>query len=88
MLAATFWNYVEILSGIGGVCPAGVFVVSQLCVGGRWCIGAKIGGVSVASGRCSMRFWVFCSCFGSVSVVPWQSSGGALVVLKEWYFLD
>ena len=31
-------------------------------------------------------FWVFCSCFGGISVVSWQCSGGVLVVLKECFF--
>ena len=39
MLVATFWeNPLQVLWGIGGVCHAGVLVVSQLCFGGRWCL--------------------------------------------------
>ena len=30
--------------------------------------------------------FVFCSCFGGISVVSWQCSGGVLVVLKECFF--
>ena len=45
-------------------------------------------GVSVVSWRCSVIFWVFCSCFGGVSVVFWRCSGGVLVVSKEWHFFD
>ena len=26
----------------GGVCPAGVLVVSPLCFGGRWCLGGPL----------------------------------------------
>ena len=25
-----------------GVCPAGVLVVSELCFGGRWCLGGPL----------------------------------------------
>ena len=31
-------NPLQVLWGIGGVCHAGVLVVSQLCFGGRWCL--------------------------------------------------
>jgi hypothetical protein len=69
----------QVLLGIGGVCPAGVFVVSQFCFGGRWCL--------VALWLCvrsiltvSVMFWVFCSCFGGVSVVSRHCSVTASVV--------
>ena len=37
----------QVLSGIGGICPdgvwpVGVLVVSQLCFGGRWCLGGTL----------------------------------------------
>jgi len=35
-------NRLQVLSGIAGVCPAGVLVVSQLCFGGRWCLGGTL----------------------------------------------
>ena len=40
---SNFWkNPLQVLSGIGGVCAAGVLVVSQLCFGGRWCLGGTL----------------------------------------------
>ena len=35
-------NRLQVLSEIAGVCPAGVLVVSQLCFGGRWCLGGTL----------------------------------------------
>ena len=35
-------NRLQVLSGIAGVCPADVLVVSQLCFGGRWCLGGTL----------------------------------------------
>jgi hypothetical protein len=40
-------NLLQVLSGIGGVCPdgvcpAGVLVVSQLCFGGRSCLSGTL----------------------------------------------
>ena len=65
-------NPLQVLLGIGCVLRAGVLVVCQFCFGGRWCLGGTLGFVHVLG----------------VSVVSWQCSGGVLVVLKEWYFLN
>ena len=44
-VGSNFWE-TPFAGVIGGVCRAGVLVVSQLCFGGRWCLGRwHFGGV-------------------------------------------
>ena len=93
-MAKVYWqqlfgkNPLQVLSEIGGVCPAGVLVVLSIVF--RWSLVSwwHFGNVSVVLWRCSVMFWVFCSCFSGVSVVLQHCSRGVLGVLTEWYFLD
>jgi hypothetical protein len=64
----------QVPSGIGGVCPAGVLVVSPLCFGGRWCLAALwwcVRSVLTVFSDVLDVVVVFLWCLGTVPVVSW-----------------
>ena len=40
-VGSNFWE-TPFAGVIGGVCRAGILVASQLCFGGRWCLGGTL----------------------------------------------